>query len=172
MFMKTFEENFTAWVDGKLSPEEKLKFEATLGHDAAADKADLVKLGVLLRSHAAPPPLTNGDFFNHQLLQRIASETQTQAPAPARAPRASWFVPRFLWAGASSLGAALLLFHFLIPVGPHENAPEQTRYVAQFYNARSADPAISATAFHSKKDNVTVLWLDGLDYMPETADLK
>ena len=33
-------------------------------------------------------------------------------------------------------------------------------------------PAVTAAAFHSKKDNVSVLWLDGLDYLPETADLK
>ena len=56
--------------------------------------------------------------------------------------------------------------------GPHENPASNNEYMAQFYNARTADPAVSATAFHSKKDNVTVLWLDGLDYLPETADLK
>jgi len=166
--MKTFEENFTAWVDGQLNAEERLKFEATLGEDAAGDKASVLMLGVLLRRHSVAPPLLNEDFFNHQLLQRIATETKT----PPRARRSPWFVPRFIWAGASSLAMALLLFHFLIPVGPQQVPAAPTEYMAQFYNARSADPGISATAFHSKKDNVTVLWLDGLDYIPETADLK
>ncbi len=166
--MKTFEENFTAWVDGKLPDDERLEFESTLGEDAAVEKARLLMLGRVLRSHAAPPPLTNGDFFNHQLLERIAAEDKAAAPRTRRSAR---FVPRLLWAGASSLAAAFLLFHFLIPVGPQVNPPSNV-YMAQFNNVRSTDPAVTATAFHSKKDNVTVLWLDGLDYLPETADLK
>jgi anti-sigma factor RsiW len=167
--MKTFEEKYTAWVDGKLSAEERLEFEATLGEDAGGDKESILMMGTFLRGHAAPPPLANGDFFNHQLLERIAAETKALSPARRTT---SWFVPRFIWAGASSLAGAALLFHFLIPVGPQANPPSSTEYTAQFYNARSVDPAVSATAFHSKKDNVTVLWLDGLNYLPETADLK
>ena len=30
MFMKTFEENWTAWVDGELSDAERAEFEASL----------------------------------------------------------------------------------------------------------------------------------------------
>jgi anti-sigma factor RsiW len=166
--MKTFEENFTAWVDGKLPDDERLEFESALGDEAGIEKARLLMMGTLLRRHSPAPPLANADFFNHQLLERIAREEQA-APRPRRT---AWFVPRFLWAGASSLAAAALLFHFLIPVGPQVNPAPSNEYMAQFNNVRSTDPAVTATAFHSKKDNVTVLWLDGLDYLPETADLK
>ena len=167
--MKTFEEKYTAWVDGKLSDQERLEFEATLEADAGMDKANLLLMGALLRRHSVVAPLKNGDFFNHQLLERLEAESKVPA---ARARRASWFVPRFLWAGATCLGAAFLVFHFAVPVGPQVNPPPNNEYMAQFNNVRSADPAVTATAFHSKKDNVTVLWLDGLDYLPETADLK
>ncbi|SRR5579862_165259 len=166
--MKTFEENFTAWVDGILSEEERLAFEATLDKDAPGERNRLLQLGELLRNHSPAPALSNPDFFNHQLLERIAAENG----APARRGQSPWFVPRFIFAGASCFAAAVLLFHFLIPVGPVENPSSAPAYVAQFYNARTDDPDVSATAFHSKKDNVTVLWLDGLDYLPETADLK
>ena len=35
-----------------------------------------------------------------------------------------------------------------------------------------ADPSISATTVYNPDDNVTVVWLDGLDYIPATYALK
>ena len=33
-------------------------------------------------------------------------------------------------------------------------------------DARTFEPTISATTVYDPRDNVTVLWLDGLDYLP------
>lgn len=164
--MKTFEERYTAWVDGQLAGEALAAFEKELSAhpEAAADRAAARKLGDLLRSHATAPALSNADFFNLQLQQRIEAETPRPRVEPARGS-GSFFLPlsRFIWAGAASLGIAALLFKTLIPA---PQGPAAANYFAQVVEAWPSDPSISATTVYDPKDNVTVLWLDGLDYMP------
>jgi anti-sigma factor RsiW len=165
--MKPFEEQFTAWVDDKLSADELAEFEKELaGHpEAAAEKAEALKLGEFLREHPTAPALTSPDFFNHQLLQRIAAET----PRPAVNRRESfWSLPRLAWAGAFCLLISFGLFKALIPTGH----VEPSKYFAQVVEAWPSDPSISATTVYSPEDNVTVVWLDGLDYIPATYALK
>ncbi len=166
--MKTFEEKYTAWIDGQLTGAVLEKFEAELrdSAEAALDKTGALQLGELLRTHATPPPLGNEDFFNHQIAERIRAET----PAPAR-QSSPWSFVRLASAGAFCLLIAGLLFHYAIPVGPQQNKSE-AEYVAQILDASPGDPTISATAFHSKADNVTVLWLDGLEDLPEDSALE
>ena len=166
--MKPFEERYTAWIDGELTGADLADFEAELSSrgELPGEKASLRQLGDLLRGHAAAPPLTNCDFFNHQLLQRIERE-EAVAAAPDPEPRRAFRFPllRIAWAGAFSFLIAAALFHFTVPAGPQVN-PTASTYMAQVLDAHSDDPAISASAFHSKKDDVTVLWLGGLDYIP------
>jgi len=59
--MKTFEEKWTAWLDGQLSGRELSEFEASLPDKAAADaeKADAKKLGELLKRELGARTLTN-----------------------------------------------------------------------------------------------------------------
>ena len=85
MFMKTFEEKWTAWLDGELSEQERLEFEASLPDKTAAEveKRDARKLGTLLKEQLGAHVLSNADFFNHQLQQRIAQES---APALGSKP--------------------------------------------------------------------------------------
>lgn len=170
--MKPFEENFTAWIDGELAGAELAAFDAELAkvQDAEAEKAGAHQLGDLLRLHGNAPELKNADFFNHQLLQAIELE-QRRETAPVRTAVSWWTLPRIAWVGAASLLVALALGQMLIPRGPIEN-PTGGDYVAQVIESSTDDPAISATSFHSKKENVTVLWLDGLDYVPENYKLK
>ena len=49
--MKTFEEKWTAWLDGQLSGRELTEFEASLPDKAAADAetAEAKKLSTLLK---------------------------------------------------------------------------------------------------------------------------
>lgn len=167
--MKPFEEQFTAWVDGQLTGPELAEFEKQLAEhpEAAAEKADAQHLGEFLRAHPTVPKLTNPDFFNHQLMERIAAEM----PRVAEKPRASFCsLPRLAWAGAFCLAVAFGLYKSTIPAGsPSDNQP---KYFAQVVEAWPADPGISATTVYSPEDNVTVLWLDGLDYIPATYALK
>lgn len=166
--MKTFEEKYTAWIDGELTGPELETFEVELRGSAGAapDKASALQLGELLRAHATPPLLDNEDFFNHQIAERIRLEE----PASSRGAVPRRLI-RFAWAGAFCLLVAGLLFRFAIPFGPQQNRSE-AEYMAQVIDAHPGDPAISATAFHSKADNVTVLWLDGLEDLPKDSALE
>ena len=167
--MKTFEEKFTAWVDGRLTGRELADFEIELkSHpESLAEKEAARELGNLLRSHIAAPPLRNPDFFNHQLLQQICS---SEAPIPSRR-RSFWSLPRMAFSGACLLILATVLYFAAVPKTRRE-VRHNAQYVSNILNARSDDPAITATSFHSKTDNVNVLWLDGLDYMPPDHKLK
>jgi hypothetical protein len=86
MFMKTFEEKWTAWLDEQLTGKELSEFEASLPDKTAAEleKQDALKLGAFLKEQLRAPAMQNAEFFNHQLRQQIASES-----APAVRPRSS-----------------------------------------------------------------------------------
>ena len=167
--MKTFEEKYTAWIDGKLAGRELAEFERQLAAlpEAEADRTAARQLGDLLREHLPAPPLANADFFNYELMQQI------DAPEPRATSRSSsfWSLPRMVLAGACSLALATALFFTMVPK-TQQQADAGQEYVARILNARSDDPAISATAYHDHDENVTVLWLEGLDYIPESRQLK
>jgi len=167
--MKPFEEQFTAWVDGKLTEAELAEFEKHLAEhpEAAEDKEAALQLGQLLRAHPTAPRLSNPDFFNHQLLERIAVEM----PRPVEKKRAFfWSLPRLAWTGACCLAISLALFKTTIPVGG--GPVKHSNYFAQVVEAWPTNPNVSASTVYSPEDNVTVLWLDGLDYIPATNSLK
>jgi len=168
--MKPFEERFTAWVDGQLTGPDLAAFEKELAShpEAAAERAEARKLGDLLRERPAPP-LANADFFNHQLLQRIAAETPRTAE-PAKVRGWFWSLPRLALAGAACLLVAGGLFKTLIPAAVSPG--EKSKYYAQVVETWPGDETIFATTVYNPADNVTVVWLDGLPYIPATYALK
>src|SRR5207302_66520 len=104
--MKTFEEKFTAWIDGLLAGSELSEFEAELESmsSAEAERDDARKLGGLLRAEYAAPELKNADFFNHQLMQVIEAEALVAEHKSKRQSIFEWLsVARMAWAGALSL---------------------------------------------------------------------
>jgi anti-sigma factor RsiW len=163
--MKAFEEQFTAWVDGTLTGDELAAFERELAArpDALADRAAAEKLRALLRSHPTAPQLANPDFFNLQLLQRLEAGRPREDRRRERAPW-FWSLPRLVMAGAACLLVAFVLFRTTIPVGSPN--PEGAPYFAQVIESWPADDSISATTVYTPEDNVTVLWIDGLDRVP------
>jgi len=167
--MKPFEEQFTAWVDGKLTGAELAEFEKQLAEhpEAATEKEDALKLGKLLRAHPTAPALGNADFFNHQLMQRIAAET----PKPVEKKSTFfWSLPRLAWAGAFCLVITFVLFETIIPGGAKHI--DKSNYFAQVVESWPGNPNVSASTVYSADDNVTVVWLDGLDYIPATYALN
>ena len=169
--MKTFEEKFTAWVDGRLTGAELAAFERELEDhpEALAEKEAALEIGNLLRTHIAAPPLRNADFFNHQILRQIAQDAARPA-APARRP-SFWSLPRMAFSGAFLLLLATGLYFAAVP-NTRREVQHNRQYVENVLNATSDDPGITATAFHSKQDNENVVWLDGLGYMPGDHKLK
>ena len=171
--MKPFEEQFTAWVDGRLSGPELAAFEKELElhPEAASERADAQKLGAFLRGNPTAPKLANADFFNLQIQQRIATD-QPRERAGGKAAGWLWSLPRLLIGGATCLLIAGVMFKTLIPTGPSVNDADTSPYFAQVVESWTSEPGVSASTVYNPKDNVTVLWLDGLDYIPASYQLK
>ena len=166
MFMKTFEEKWTAWLDGQLTGKELVEFEASLPDRAAAEaeKSDAQKLGALLKQELGASAFANEEFFSHQLSERIAREETVPDRHDGRSTW--WTVPRLVWSGAAALAMFVL---FTVVVVRDKNPGEQSQYLSQILNAR-VDPAVSPNAtitmFESKEQRVTVLWTEGLQTLP------
>jgi hypothetical protein len=165
--MKTFEEKWTAWLDGQLSGRELSDFEASLPNKAAAEaeRADARKLSTLLKRELRAPELTNEEFFSHQLRERIMRESISPPQTEAKAST-WWTVPRLLWTGTASLAFFLIFTVFVIR---DKNPAQESQYLSQILNAR-VDPVVSPNAtvsmFEVKQDRVTVLWTEGLQSLP------
>jgi anti-sigma factor RsiW len=168
--MKTFEEKWTAWLDGQLSGRELSEFEASLSDKAAAqaEKAEAKKLGELLKRELSAQPLKNEEFFSHQLRESILQETGEQRRERARrSPTSDWWtIPRLLWTGMASLAVFLVC---TVLVMHQEQPAEESQYLTQILNAR-VDPVVSPNAtvsiFEVKRDRATVLWTEGLQSLP------
>lgn len=171
--MKNFEERFTQYVDDRLDPAARAEFEQELAQhpDTAAEVKAARGLGHFLRSHAAPPLLTNVDFFDLQIMQRIAAEQPRERREEARG---GWFASRarLAWVGAFCLLLAVLLFQMIAHVPPVAPQPNTAPYFAQVVEAWPSDPTISANTIYDPEENLTVLWLDGLDYIPASHELR
>jgi hypothetical protein len=165
--MKTFEEKWTAWLDGQLSGKELVEFEASLPDLAAAqlEKRDAQKLGSFLKEQLGAQALSNEEFFSHQLQERIARDTQDRSRD--RGTSTWWTVPRLVWSGAAAL--ALFVLTTVVLMNQHQPG-EQSEYLTQILNSRvdpGANPNATISIFESKNDNkVTVLWTEGLQTLP------
>ena len=164
--MKTFEEKWTAWIDDQLTGRELEEFLASLSDKAAAEveKRSTKQLGSFLREQTVP--LSNADFFSHQLRERLDRES-----APARSQRDAvqtgwWTIRRLLWGGITSLAVFALC---AVVVLREKTPPSQSQYLTEILTYR-ADPTVSPNAtismFQKKEDHVTVLWVDGLQSLP------
>jgi hypothetical protein len=65
---------------------------------------------------------------------------------------------------------SLVLFKTTIPGG--KGHLEQSNYFAQVVESWPADPNVSASTVYSPDDHMTVVWLDGLDYIPASDKLQ
>ena len=172
--MKTFEEKWTAWLDGELSGDELAEFEASLPDKAAAEaeKRDAQKLGAFLKEQLRYPAMGNEEFFHHQLRERIAADARATNVPEETAKPALWPIGRLVWVGATALAIFCVCTLFVL----REKSPtDQSQYLTQILNAQ-VDPAMSPNAtismFESKEDKVTVLWVEGLQSLPSEYATK
>ena len=173
--MKTFEEKFTAWIDGELSEAERAEFEASLDDVrlAATEKEQALKLGAFLKEQLQPRAMGNEEFFHHQLRSRIERETEQPAARALPPLRETWWtIRRLLWAGAGSLAVFAVCTFFVMR---EKQTPAQSEYLTQVLNARvdpGANPNATVSIFQTKQDGVTVLWVDGLKSLPSEYAAK
>jgi len=170
--MKTFEEKWTAWLDDELAGAELAAFELSLPDRAAAEaeKASTRKLRLLLKRELSPSVMTNEEFFNHQVRERIAGD---EASTSTRGARSTWWtVPRLLWSGAVSVVVFVLCAVWVMQDSePLEPSPSLT----QVLNAKldpTVGPDATMTMFEAKEDRVTVLWTEGLKSLPSDYAAK
>jgi hypothetical protein len=166
--MKTFEEKWTAWLDGQLSGKELIEFESSLPDLAAAEaeKHDARKLGAFLKKELGARALSNEEFFSHQLRERIARESDDQSSSGGI--RSNWWtIPRLVWSGATALA---LFFICAVAVMRQHQPGGQSEYLTQILKTRvdpAANPNATIAIFEIKNDNkVTVLWTEGLQTLP------
>lgn len=166
--MKTFEEKWTAWLDGQLSGRELIEFESSLPDLAAAEaeKRDALKLGSFLKKELGSQALANEEFFSHQLRERIARDNAEGSSA--RETRSTWWtMPRLVWSGATAL--ALFMVCAVAVLREHQPS-QQSEYLTQILNSKvdpAANPNATISIFESKNDDkVTVLWTEGLQTLP------
>jgi anti-sigma factor RsiW len=160
--MKTFEERYTAYLDGLLSESEAAIFEQEQPA-LAVQKANWQKLQRVLRENLGSIELTNVDFFNSQLLQQI-----TAVPARNRPLVTGWFgVPWLAWGGFGAITAGIVLFITLIPHG--DLSDPGSGYVAEVLKTTTIDPKVSATVESQK--GITIIKLEGVEKVPADEDL-
>ena len=166
--MKTFEEKWTAWIDGELPGAELVEFEASLPDKAAAEaeKHDAAKLGTFLKEHLPCRAMGNEEFFNHQLRERMNADAGGGRSERTGSGRAWWPIGRLAWVGATALAIFGVCTFFVMRENP---TTEQSQYLSEILTAR-VDPAVNPNAtismFKSKEDKVTVLWVEGLQSLP------
>src|SRR2546421_3428787 len=158
--MKTFEEKWTAWLDGQLGGKELADFEASLPDlaEAHAEKSDAHRLGVFLKEQISVQALSNEEFFNHQIRERITRDAEDR-----QSTRSTWWtVPRLVWVGATALALFVLSTVFVM----RDEAPTgQSDYLTQILNSR-VDSTVSPNGriylFEKGNDDnkVTVLWTE------------
>jgi hypothetical protein len=161
--MKTFEERFTAWLDGVLDGEELRCFERE-NPLLIQHKVEYLKLRSLLRNEDYRPELANPDFFTSQIMSEIRRETGV---GPVLKPSLWFGLPRLAWGGVGVLSIGLALFIVLIPRG--NNSDPRASYVAEVLNTKTADPKVKATVENQK--DMTIIKLEGLDRLPPQQDL-
>src|SRR4051794_33142524 len=169
MSMKTFEEKWTAWIDGELAGDELAEFEASLPDRASAEaeKREAQKLGTFLKEHLACKAMGNEDFFSHQLRERMAEDGRMSRGREGAGESPAWWpIGRLAWAGSTAIAIFAVFAFFVMREKPQA---DQSQYRSQILNAR-VDPVVSPNAtitmFESKEDRVTVLWVDGLQSLP------
>jgi hypothetical protein len=161
--MKTFEEKFTAWLDGMLDGEDLRGFEKE--HPGVhQERPEFLKLKSLLRENWHRRELENPEFFNSQIMEQIRRETS----ATTRSSSRLWLgLPRLAWGGICALSVGFALFFTIIPRADFSDP--RAKYVAEVLKAKTADPKVKATV-ENQKDNMTNMKLGGLDKLPPGQD--
>lgn len=174
--MKTFEEKWTAWLDGQLMGKELVAFEASLPdkNSAELEKQLARKLGAFLKEHIGAATMKNEEFFDYQLRRQIEGDSAAEPARPVErhASETWWSIGRLVWTGATALAIFAVCTFFIMRPEPNGG---QSAYVTQILNAR-VDPAVSPNAtismFETKEDKVTVLWVNGLESLPSEYAAK
>jgi hypothetical protein len=168
IFMKNFEEHYTAWIDGTMSAPEQIDFERQLEDRDAAnqDRSDARRLGQLLRSALEPGSLRHGDFLNARVIESISREER----APVREGAVLFPIRRLVFGGVFCLLAAVALSFVLLP--RDGGRMDEAALISQVLSAHSSDPQLYAYSFNVPSAKASVLWISGAEFIPANEPLS
>ena len=171
--MKTFEERYTAWIDGKLQGADLAAFERELEDRSAAeaDRQSVHQLGDLMRRYSSCE-LRNADFFNHQLLARIERDADVDSTAAPVRSFSLWPWLRLAVAGLAAVALGWGIARVTMPTPVGQPPRQESAYMAKIIDPKPLEPGVSASVIEDVDDNLTVLWLDGLEYLPASYELQ
>jgi anti-sigma factor RsiW len=163
--MKTPDLNdpMTRWLDGAMTPGERSAFELEMHRDPAlrAEAETCRELRALLRGHLSlEAPVPHPDFFNSQVLERIAElhrRERREARTPAVLGLLTWLMRHWALTGAA-VALALGIFAWQFS-GSDDSSQVLGVYVP--------DADVKARSFHDDKANAAVIVLDGLPDIPD-----
>ncbi|MDX2226503.1 MAG: hypothetical protein SFY92_05320 [Verrucomicrobiae bacterium] len=152
-------------VDGQLDFSQRNKIKSLVEKDPSLidEQVEQEKIREVLRKNI--PKTTcpdNPDFFWSQVQNRLHAEKRR---TPAREVRSHLLASLSrLWAPA--FGAALVIL-LLALGGQHFFSGNGSRF-AEVSETRTFQEHVYATAFKSREAGVTVIWVDGFEYIPAT----
>ena len=164
--MKTFEEKFTAWVDGRLDGAELAAFERELEAHPEATRA---KRKPPANSATSSAPHLPAPAPPERRFLQSSDPSADREPAlplvPSRRP-SFWSLPRMAFSGVFLLLLATILYFAAVPKTRREVRRESSNTSKHPQRPLGRSRHYARPRFHSKQDNVNVVWLDGLNYMP------
>lgn len=172
--MKNFERNYVRAVDGEpLAETERGQLERELaGRGLPANAIDrerefLARLG----RDARRPELPSPDFFNSQVIGRIrgerrAAETRGGAAGTPQLAAAAWF--RLALGGALCLIVATLM---TLALRPYDRALE-SGLTTRVLSVKTYHDEVQATTLATDDDHYAVVWMSGLDFLPENHRIQ
>lgn len=155
------EEKWTAYLDGKLSAQDGAAFERE-HPEAIAERELHARIASAMRLHSPAPKMRNAEFFNERILQEI-SPRKSEAPVPRRA---LW--P--LWRLAFACACCLLIAFGTYAIFVRGNVGTRDHYLAQVVSVKAGDALLDATVLDA--DGLAVVWIDGLDQLPNEYVLQ
>lgn len=161
--MHSFEERWNRAADGTLDAAAADAF-ARECHERG-EPVPSPSLGTLLRERGCAPPMPHSDFFESEILRQIASP-----PAPPREPGSLPSLWKWLAPGFGAIAAAALVAFFAIPHTPR-TVTDAAVFVAQILETRPGD-GIEAYAFQPGPGQASVIWLEGMEYIPPEASAR
>ena len=177
--MKTFEEKWTAWVDGELKRcgARRVRGFARRSSRGRSGENQAHKLGALLKEQLQPRAMSNEEFFHHQLRSRIAAEMKESVrrvrPIDSYVRAGGPFV---VCSGParhrSRIFVGLHLFRHARTTGARSQSQYFDADLKRPRRSHASSPHATVSIFQTKQDRVTVLWVDGLKSLPSDYAAK